>query len=44
MNSRFEFGKVVIEGKRKGRIDYLDLLVVLLVVGSFFSFVLSFYN
>jgi len=44
MNSKIELGKLVLEGKRKGRIDYLDLLVVLLVVGSLFSFALSFYN
>ena len=44
MNSRLEVGKVIIEGKRKGKVDYLDLLVVLLVVGSFFSALLSFYN
>jgi len=44
MNSRLELSKLVIEGKRKARIDYLDLLVFLLFAGSFFSVLVSFYN
>jgi len=43
MNSRLELGKVVIETRRKGKVDYLDLLVILLFAGSFLSFFVNFY-